>query len=295
MCDEMIPDHAPTGKLIENCRCFVSVKYRIDDFLGTLRRRRSESFEQRAVDWLDEVARNPEVDDKLWLRARNLEPRQPEHARYARPAPISGDIFEAARVLSEGYADRNDLVPWTFVECVLPFTGFRYPERGDLELCRIDSSLVIGGTTSSRRLRPVDKNVLDRINAEAESSPPGLDTAYAKVGTLPLYIAVEGKNRVRAFRSAGRYISAFTYSCYFPDARTLRLHEVAGSPTPVLSDATSDYCRALILPPVTVPLLESYGVLWGPRLSRGRMRDRRAFKRARRDVQVEMISDFMLP
>jgi hypothetical protein len=293
MCDEMTPDHLPTGKLIENCRCFVSVKYRIDDFLDTLRSRRSGSVEQHAVDWLDEVARNPEVDDKLWLRARNLEPRQPEHARYTRPAPVSGDILEAIRVLSEGYDDRNDLVPWTFVECVLPFTRLRYPKRGDLELCHVDSSLVIGGTTSSRRVRPVDKNVLDRINAEAESSPPG-DTAYAKVGALPLYIAVEGKNRVRAFRSAGRYISAFTYSCYFPDARTLRLHEVAGSPTPVLSEATSDYCRALILPPVTVPLLESYGVLWGQRLSRGRMRNRRALKRARRDVQAKMISDYML-
>src|SRR5258708_983815 len=121
MCAEMIPDHTPTSKLIENCRCFVSVKYRIDDFLDTLRRRRSGAVKQHAVDWLDEVARNREVDDKLWLRARNLEPRHPEHARYTRPASVSGDILEAARVLSEGYADRNDLVPWTFVECVLPF------------------------------------------------------------------------------------------------------------------------------------------------------------------------------
>lgn len=156
----------------------------------------------------------------------------------------------------------------------------------------VDSSLVIGATYNRYDVEPATLDKLYRINEQTKNSRIPTDCAcYTKVGSLPLYAAIEGKNRVRAFQLYGQPISAVIVSAHFPSAHTLELHEVVGSGIFAISGEMFDKPKVLILPSVTVRLLESYGVRWGRRLSRG-MTGRRArkFERERREVRIKLAS-----
>jgi hypothetical protein len=181
-----------------------------------------------------------------------------------------------------------------FADCVFPF--FRlYPHLSDGPvLADVNPFLVIGGTHYRTWPATLSDVSLAAINQTARTSTPGSDTAYIRLDSLPLYVAYEGKNRVRAFRAAGQNISAFTYINNFPDATTLQLHEVAGSPSFAVSDMTTNELHALILPSVIVPLLESYGVPRGKRISLGMVRCRRSLKRAQRALQSALLSHVMV-
>ena len=127
------------------------------------------------------------------------------------------------------------------------------------------------------------------------------DTAYVRVGKLPLYVAVEGKNRVRAFREAGKGIVGFTGTARFPDPEALELHETAdssgtGAPEIAVSYAGSGVPRVLALPSVTAPVLEAYGVRWGQALPPDAVdHSGRALGAARRAVLEDLVKHFMHP
>src|SRR5215472_13199421 len=102
------------------------MKYRIDDFMDVLLQcsRSSDSvLGSDGVDWLEEVALNPAVDDSLWL---------------ARRYPGFGN---RERVLS---SHRYALNPSDFMKHVFPVTTYHGYSSDGLVL-DIDSSLVIGG------------------------------------------------------------------------------------------------------------------------------------------------------
>jgi hypothetical protein len=179
------------------------------------------------------------------------------------------------------------------VDCIFTFAATRRYEQSEAVLKSVDSSLIIGGTWYNYPPGIRAEGELDKINAGAEAAERGWDTAYAKLEPLPLYEAYEGKNRVRAFQSAGRDISAFTSARHFPPAGQLMLHDVARSSFPAVSDMTTRKDYVLVLPSVTVPLLESYGVPWGARVSGG-LHTRRAWKRERRQIQIKLINSHML-
>ena len=274
----MIFDGQPTTALAARCRQLVSAKYRIDDWLDV----RGRLFlgcswdpgqDSDIDDWLQDIAQNPAVDDRLWLAARypdigkmKASTRRPVHGLGPwEPGPFA-------------------LSPNDFIDHVLPGVGKIIYGDSEGVSRDVDSSLVIGGTWRRYNSEAASLDDLDRINAQK-------DALYDKVGSLPLYIAREGKNRVRAFQLKGKPISAVTGSLYFPPADTLELHEVVGSGIFAISSTTSDDPQILILPSVTVPLLKSYGVRWGRRLGRG-MTGRRArkFERVRREARYSLAS-----
>jgi len=273
------------------------MKYRIDDFMDGLWRRPEVSaavlgdplFQMLGVsgaalvpdgiDWLEAVGRDPAIDDRRWL------PR----------------LTGAAGSLLYGMAPRS------FARLVLPLLPSgpdggpcRQPRAEDMALAEIDPSLVIGGTYQRGWLAVPDARELDLINARAAAAAPGLDTAYVRVGELPLYVAVEGKNRVRAFRAAGKAIVGFTSTDRFPDPEALQLHKIADQPGAVAPDVAltdeSGVMRMLALPCVTVPLLEAYGARWGrtlppdPTDCHGR-----PLRAVRRAALEDMVRHFMHP
>ena len=199
------------------------------------------------IDWLAEVALDPAIDDNLWLSRRHFGLDDPE----------------SVELRFYPYA----IGPPGFVRGVLPVTTDTTYWRADLVLQDVDSSLVIGGTY--RRYPEIGKGELERLNASVRDHGREWTEAaiYLQVGALPLYFGSEGKNRVRAFLKAQMNIAAFVASIPFPDAETLSLHKVDNSSITCIYNPSSGKYAVLVLPSIAVPLLESYGVQWGRRLS----------------------------
>jgi hypothetical protein len=288
---------SPGAALVAGCRFLTTIKYRVDDVMDALWQRigmnepvLSDPLFQRlgigsavldpdGIDWLEALGQDPAMNDDLWLAARHPD----WHRLECLDIPV-----------------RYALAPYSFARLALPSGDhdIDYKERrpGELSLNRVDPSLVIGGTYSRAWPATLSDDQLDEINTRASAAAPGTDTAYVKVGRLPLYLAVEGKNRVRAFRSAGKLITAFTRTATFPEPEALRLHHVAGAPSVAVSGATPGDLQPLILASATVPLLESYGVPWGPPLDADSTDGQgRPLELAPRAALTDLITHFMHP
>jgi len=283
------------------CRLLASMKYRIDDVMEALWRfpeisaavLRDPVFQMLGtsgaalvpdgIDWLEAVGRNPAIDEDLWLAER------------------SGAGSAESTLL---YA----IAPYSFARLVLPSNAggdadgrqYRHFTVDDMVLEEIDPSLVIGGTYQRGWSRAVSARELDLVNAKAAAAAPGFDTAYVRVGRLPLYVAVEGKNRVRAFRAAGKAITGFTCTAPFPDPEALELHQIVDSSGAfsgvAVSDTGSGAKRVLALSSVTAPVLEAYGVGWGRTLPPDAADYRgRPLGAARRAVLEDLVRHFMHP
>lgn len=277
----MIFDGQPTTALADACRQLVSAKYRIDDWLDARRRLfRGCSWGRGSIasdidDWLQDIAQDPAVDDKQWLAARHPNIPEPKAPTRRRGTP------EEPPWEPPPYA----LKPGDFIKQVLPEVQWSTYKESDGVLRDVDSSLVIGGTYERYNSEAASFEDLDRINTR------GGQAEYTKVGSLPLYIAIEGKNRVRAFQHKEKPISALTSALCFPPADALELHEVVGSGIFAISGPTSNDPQILILPSVTVPLLTSYGVPCGRRLGRGvTARHARRFEHDRRQARSKLAS-----
>jgi hypothetical protein len=283
------------------CRLLASMKYRIDDVMEALWRcpeitaavLRDPLFQMLGtsgavllpdgIDWLEAVGWNPAIDEDLWLAERCGAGNAEGPLVYA----IAPHSF-ARLVLpsnADGHADGMEFLRFT---------------ANDMALEEIDPSLVIGGTYQRRWSRALSAPELDVVNAKAAAAAPGLDTAYVRIGRLPLYVALEGKNRVRAFRAAGKAITGFTCTAPFPDPEALELHEIVDSSGAfsgvAVSDTRSCAVRALALPSVTAPVLEAYGVRWGRTLPPDAVDQRgQPLSTARRAVLEDLVRHFMHP
>ena len=208
---QMIFGGQPTPALAAECRQVVSAKYRIDDWLDAGHRLllrfpwREDAIKSDIDGWLEDIAQNPALDDKLWLAKR-----YPDIDKVEAPSRFSVPGFGSWE--PGPYA----LLPVDFIEHVLPGVRMRTDEAPERVLRDVDSSLVIGGTYGRYDLEPASLEKLDRINEETKQSwNPEATALYFKVGSLPLYIAIEGKNRVRAFQLKGKPIWAVIGSVIF--------------------------------------------------------------------------------
>lgn len=177
---------------------------------------------------------------------------------------------------------RVAISPDVFVRTVLPYSLATCDRHAPFEL--IDPTCVISGTYDN--YKPLDRSkALSRIFSLTAASLFEYDDVaqYAMIGTLPLYVALEGKNRVMLYREHLQPIGARINKVPYPSYDTigvsdLKLHAVMPFGQTALSrplDANRriiDYdwvCgdrvyATLPFPDVIVPLLLRYGVDFGP-------------------------------
>ena len=203
--------------MVDSCRKFVTMKYRIDDFLDTMWQR-FHDFEAVAfygMEWLIALGQDASLNDRSWLMSRcpeffKLEPRI-DSLKYS-------------------------LSPDTYATIMLPhFSDDDSVRSSDFKLRDVDPSLVIGSSYyrgDGFSSEDEQDRALDRINEQVGSGSPYGNCAYVTVGALPLHIAHEGKNRVRAFLNAGRSIRAWVGPARFPEAAMLQLCRIKQPESP---------------------------------------------------------------
>jgi hypothetical protein len=274
-------------KLIEACAKFVTLKYRIDDFLDSMWQRFGdfEAVQFYGVNWLTVLAGDSDLDDLAWLMS-------------VRPD------FQNLEV--EHHSVRYSLDPLGFVTSVLPPFSLRGYRRSDLLPVRVDSSLTIG--TSCHRnwsdfiQEGEEEDVLTRLNERLQTQSPGYDTSYVGVGRLPLYISYEGKNRARLFKKFNRDIWAWTALSPFPEAVDLQLCRIEDAspgyvqvpPSCLIHNLASEKFHAVALPSIAIPVLEAYGVPWGPSVERD-FGPARRFQEDQRRTLIRLIDNFNIP
>lgn len=171
------------------------------------------------------------------------------------------------------YSEIISVSPWTFIKTVLPFSQLSFDfYSGDTWIEDIDPFLVMGGTYGVyTKTREKIFETIDRLNSLPDRSPGDVGTAlYCKIGSLPLYVAYEGKNRVLMYQSVKKKIRAIVKQTNFPRAEELLIRKILpfnlyGLSCCNSSFYTSESCGLVILPfsEIVLPLLNSYGVKMG--------------------------------
>ncbi|WP_411961280.1 hypothetical protein ACK3BE_32760 (plasmid) [Pseudomonas mandelii] len=154
--------------------------------------------------------------------------------------------------------------PAKFVMQVLPFSVTCY-DYDKMQPRDLDPQLIVSGTyndyspnahfTPAAPADVMDKS--DRLATQEEKHHHN-STRVCRIGALPLYVALEGKNRVELFKSAGRQMKALVTEVSFPEADQLTLHR--SLPLGIYSVSYRGERRVLPVPEAALPLLEKYGV-----------------------------------
>jgi|SRR5579859_2402355 len=156
------------------------------------------------------------------------------------------------------------ICPMTFTMLALPFSQASYDY--DKATCVwVDPAQVVSGTYRRYEGRgewTSAQEAMDWLDLLPEQSRFDSDTArYAQVGSLPLYVALEGKNRVSLYRKQNRLISALVTETPWPDAQEMEIRRVR----PFGLYALWRNKQGAILPfaEAALPLLNAYGVKFG--------------------------------
>ena len=187
-----------------------------------------------------------------------------EHLRVADILTLTA--FKAIGIrkpyLPERY--RPAIIPSEFVQIVLPFSCTRF--NHDHAVPRLlNPYFVVGGTSDYA----TEKN-LDRLNDFVDLPETNSDyyeaARYYKIGEMPLYVALEGKNRVLAYRKLRKNIHALVYETLYPKPKELKLHRLLKLNMYALSCTNNNYLernsnfQILPFPGIVMPLLMAYGV-----------------------------------
>lgn len=154
--------------------------------------------------------------------------------------------------------------PAKFVMQVLPFS-LTYYDYDKMQPRDLDPQLIVSGTyndyspnahfTPTAPTDVMDRS--DRLATQEEKHHPN-SPRVCRIGALPLYVALEGKNRVELLKNAGRQMKALVTDVSFPDADQLTLHR--SLPLGIYSVSYKGDRRVLPVPEAVLPLLEKYGV-----------------------------------
>ena len=154
--------------------------------------------------------------------------------------------------------------PAKFVMQVLPFS-LTYYDYDKMQPRDLDPQLIVSGTyndyspnahfTPTAPTDVMDRS--DRLATQEEKHHPN-SPRVCRIGALPLYVALEGKNRVELFKNAGRQMKALVTDVSFPEADQLTLHR--SLPLGIYSVSYKGDRGVLPVPEAVLPLLEKYGV-----------------------------------
>lgn len=154
--------------------------------------------------------------------------------------------------------------PAQFVKAVLPFSTTYY-HYDEMQSVSVDPSLVVSGAyndySSTRYFTPTppeqtmawSDSLATEENKYSTQSP-----RVCQIGTLPLFVALEGKNRVELFKQHNRPMQVLVTPTPYPAASELRLFR--SFPFGIYSLAHRGQREVLPFPKSVVPMLQKYGV-----------------------------------
>ena len=162
----------------------------------------------------------------------------------------------------ERFYERRAIFPKKFLRDALPFSDAFY-SYDDMVPETIDPTLVISGQYRDRpdQGRDYDHEIMEWSDGIVSDNDKYCSEAprYARIGTMPLYVALEGKNRVTLFKRHQRPMRAFITPVAFPAPSDLTI--VRFSPFGAYGLAYQDEpARIIPYPEVALPLLTAYGV-----------------------------------
>lgn len=154
--------------------------------------------------------------------------------------------------------------PGKFVTQMLPFTETYY-DYDRMQPEYLNPLLIVSGTYNDYSPNPhftplPAVEVMDRSDARAtqQKKYDPNSPRVCKVGDLPLYVALEGKNRVELFKSANREMKALVTEVFYPAGSELTL--IRSRPFNVYSLCYRGEAIVLPEPNIALPLLQAYGV-----------------------------------
>lgn len=160
-------------------------------------------------------------------------------------------------------ASRASVMPLNFLRKVLPFWQDDIIDR--IENGTVDSRQILGGTYNDYPGALITDQYLNNIN---QNSAAGYDKpSYHKVGAFPLYVAGEGKNRVKIFAERNLKIVCKEKLTSYPEASSLKIHRryfhddihFLSCDDPNFIDERGELVE-IVFPNYTLPLLRKYGV-----------------------------------
>lgn len=176
--------------------------------------------------------------------------------------------------------------PAHFVSMALPFSKLYY-HYNEMRSVSVDSGQVVSGTYSDYSPtwyftpNPPEQTMAwsDELSAEENKYNPQAPK-FCQIGSFPLFVALEGKNRVELFKQNNRPMQVLVTPTPYPAASELRLFR--SFPFGVYSLAHRGQRKILPFPRSVVPMLQKYGVgkvsrLWS-------LRDLVALIRVKRSV-----------
>lgn len=156
--------------------------------------------------------------------------------------------------------DWTAAAPTTFCSRALPFSMPHMSSTSTKLTEFIDPHLVVSGSYRGYT-PPSDPNeLMDWSDERALRDAYGDNEVpkYAQIGTLPLYVAIEGKNRVEVFKRHRAQMRAVVFSSAFPAASELRI--IPLRPFALFALAKENDIQVIPFPEVTVRILKAYGV-----------------------------------
>jgi hypothetical protein len=176
--------------------------------------------------------------------------------------------------------------PAQFVRAALPFSTLYY-HYDEMRSVSVDPGQVISGTyndySSTRYFTPTppeqtmawSDGLATEENKYSTQSP-----RVCQIGTLPLFVALEGKNRVELFKQHKRPMQVLVTPTPYPAASELTLFR--SSPFGIYSLVHQGQREVLPFPTNVVPMLQKYGV--GEAVRRFSLRDLTDLIRVKRSI-----------
>ena len=182
-------------------------------------------------------------------------------------AYIPGGWFDRIRRRVQGWTipERGwtATFPSKFVELTIPFSDVMF-SASKAHPMTIDCRLIVSGTfnyyTDYERSDLAVQQTMDRSDEYAcrEMLRNLFAPRSCQIGSLPLIVATEGKNRVALFKAHRRPMQTMVAATPYPDASDLTIHR--SWPCRIYSLRYGQCRRVLPLPDAVLPILKAYGV-----------------------------------
>lgn len=185
-----------------------------------------------------------------------------KHQAFASPLERLGRRLACLTVT--GREEWTAIHPQAFCRYALPFSDPEGGSETSMAPADVNPRLIISGTrdfSPASWRRDIDPGHVmawsDNLVDADDRTDPELPR-LAQIGDLPLYVAVEGKNRMTLFKRYRLTMRAMVMKTAFPQPQDMQLIRLR--PFGVYGLKHAGVTQVLPFPAYTVPLLEAYGV-----------------------------------